>query len=61
MVGIAATGSGKTLAFILPAIVHVNDQPLLETGDGPIVLVLAPTRELCCQIEAECYKFAVGC
>lgn len=30
MVGIAATGSGKTLAYALPAIVHVNDQPLLE-------------------------------
>ena len=30
--GIAATGSGKTLAFILPAIVHVNDQPLLEVS-----------------------------
>ncbi len=33
MVGIAATGSGKTLAYILPAIVHVNDQPLLEVSD----------------------------
>ena len=32
MVGIAATGSGKTLAFILPAIVHVNDQPLLQVS-----------------------------
>ena len=51
MVGIAATGSGKTLAFILPAIVHVNAQELLEHGDGPIVLVLTPTRELACQIQ----------
>lgn len=32
VVGIAATGSGKTLAFILPAIVHVNDQPLIEVS-----------------------------
>lgn len=56
MVGIAATGSGKTLAYMLPAIVHVNDQAYLEVsklasnlkeGDGPIVLVLTPTRELC--------------
>jgi len=61
MVGIAATGSGKTLAFILPAIVHVNNQDLLESGDGPIVLVLTPTRELACQIEQECTKFAAGC
>ncbi|UYV79626.1 DDX17 [Cordylochernes scorpioides] len=51
MVGIAQTGSGKTLAYILPAIVHINHQPPLERGDGPIVLVLAPTRELAQQIQ----------
>lgn len=39
LVGIAQTGSGKTLAFILPAIVHINHQPYLERGDGPIVSV----------------------
>lgn len=50
LVGIAQTGSGKTLGFILPAIVHVNHQPYLEHGDGPIVLVLTPTRELAQQI-----------
>jgi hypothetical protein len=49
MIGIAQTGSGKTLAFILPAIVHINAQPLLGKGDGPIVLVLSPTRELAMQ------------
>ena len=36
-IGIAATGSGKTLSFILPGIVHINAQPMLERGDGPIV------------------------
>ena len=61
MVGIAATGSGKTLAFILPAIVHVNAQEMLEPGDGPIVLVLSPTRELACQIQIETQKFAASC
>ena len=40
MVGIAQTGSGKTLSYTLPAIVHINAQPYLERGDGPIVLVL---------------------
>lgn len=40
MVGIAQTGSGKTLAYLLPAIVHINHQPYLERGDGPIVSVL---------------------
>lgn len=57
MVGISATGSGKTLAFCLPAIVHINAQPLLSKGDGPIVLVLAPTRELAVQIQTECAKY----
>ncbi|XP_071056693.1 ATP-dependent RNA helicase p62-like isoform X2 [Onthophagus taurus] len=51
MVGIAQTGSGKTLAYILPAIVHINNQPQVERGEGPIVLVLAPTRELAQQIQ----------
>mmetsp|Transcript_63417 Transcript_63417/g.138099 ORF Transcript_63417/g.138099 Transcript_63417/m.138099 type:complete len:493 (-) Transcript_63417:113-1591(-) len=57
MVGIAETGSGKTLAFLLPAIVHINAQPYLSRGDGPIVLVMAPTRELACQIQEECNRF----
>jgi len=57
MVGIAETGSGKTLAFLLPAIVHINAQPYLSKGDGPIVLVLAPTRELAIQIREEVDRF----
>lgn len=60
VVGIASTGSGKTLAFILPAIVHINAQPLLKPGDGPIVLILAPTRELALQIQVECNKFGAS-
>lgn len=57
VVGIAKTGSGKTLAFIIPAIIHINAQPLLKPGDGPIALIVAPTRELACQIEQECVQF----
>jgi len=57
VIGIAKTGSGKTLAFLLPAIVHINAQPLLKPNDGPIVLILAPTRELACQIKGEADKF----
>ncbi|KAG6258076.1 ATP-dependent RNA helicase dbp2 [Claviceps purpurea] len=57
MVGIAETGSGKTLTYCLPSIVHINAQPLLAPGDGPIVLVLAPTRELAVQIQQEITKF----
>jgi len=29
LIGLAETGSGKTLAYLLPAIVHVNAQPVL--------------------------------
>jgi len=51
MVGIAQTGSGKTLAYVLPAIIHINNQPKLQRGEGPIALILAPTRELAQQIQ----------
>lgn len=51
LVGIASTGSGKTLSYILPAIVHINNQPRINRGDGPVVLILAPTRELAQQIQ----------
>jgi len=57
VIGIARTGSGKTLTYLLPAIVHINAQPLLRPGDGPIILILAPTRELACQIKGEADKF----
>jgi len=49
------------LGFIAPAIVHVLSQPRLMPGDGPIVLVLAPTRELAIQIEEQTEKFAKAC
>eukprot|EP00929_Paragymnodinium_shiwhaense_P080173 TRINITY_DN4179_c0_g1_i1.p1 TRINITY_DN4179_c0_g1~~TRINITY_DN4179_c0_g1_i1.p1 ORF type:complete len:600 (-),score=148.21 TRINITY_DN4179_c0_g1_i1:586-2385(-) len=57
MVGIAQTGSGKTLAFVLPALVHLSAQQPLRSGDGPIALVLAPTRELAMQIQSEALKY----
>ncbi|KAL5274572.1 DDX17 family protein [Megaselia abdita] len=57
LVGIAKTGSGKTLGYILPAIVHINSQPQLQRGDGPIALVLAPTRELAQQIQQVASEF----
>lgn len=58
MVGIAQTGSGKTISFALPGLIHVSKQPRLRVGDGPIMLVLAPTRELCLQINEEINAFA---
>ena len=53
MIGIAETGSGKTLAYVMPMIRHIRDQRPLADGDGPIALVLAPTRELVLQIYKE--------
>ncbi|EFP12100.1 hypothetical protein CRE_06212 [Caenorhabditis remanei] len=58
VIGIAKTGSGKTLAFLLPMFRHILDQPELEEGDGPIAVILAPTRELAMQTYKEANKFA---
>ncbi|XP_076054170.1 pre-mRNA processing factor 5 [Oratosquilla oratoria] len=58
VIGIAKTGSGKTLAFLMPMFRHVVDQPPLEDTDGPIAIIMTPTRELCMQIGKECKKFA---
>ncbi|KAG9069195.1 hypothetical protein KI688_010092 [Linnemannia hyalina] len=58
IIGIAKTGSGKTAAFLLPMIVHIMDQEELDKGDGPIGVVLAPTRELADQIYSEAKRFA---
>lgn len=56
MIGLAQTGSGKTLSYLLPAMVHIAAQPPLGPGDGPIALVLAPTRELAMQIQMESFR-----
>ncbi|CAM6041238.1 unnamed protein product [Sphagnum compactum] len=57
-IGIAKTGSGKTLAFVLPMLRHIMDQPPLVQGDGPIGLIMAPTRELVQQIYNDIKKFS---
>ncbi|XP_071442425.1 probable ATP-dependent RNA helicase DDX17 [Hetaerina americana] len=60
IVGIAQTGSGKTLSYLLPAIVHMNHQRRLGRGEGPIALVLAPTRELAQQIQEVSQEFGAS-
>lgn len=52
VVACAPTGSGKTLGFLLPALPHIAAQRPVDSGknQGPIALVLSPTRELALQI-----------
>ncbi|XP_032805925.1 putative ATP-dependent RNA helicase DDX46 isoform X1 [Petromyzon marinus] len=57
LIGIAKTGSGKTIGFLLPMFRHVMDQRPLEEGEGPIGVIMTPTRELALQIAKECRKF----
>ncbi|KAJ3408176.1 hypothetical protein HDV05_005126 [Chytridiales sp. JEL 0842] len=58
IIGIAQTGSGKTAAFLWPMLVHIMDQQELQKGEGPIGVILAPTRELANQIYIEAKKYA---
>jgi ATP-dependent RNA helicase DDX41 len=49
MVGIAFTGSGKTLSFSLPLVMAALEEEArmpLVAGEGPVGIVLAPSREL---------------
>ncbi len=55
IIGLANTGTGKTAAFLLPAI-----EKLQTSRDASNVLILAPTRELAQQIDAEFRRFAAG-
>ena len=57
VIGVAKTGSGKTIAFLLPMFRHIKDQRPLETLEGPVGLIMAPTRELATQIHRECKPF----
>lgn len=60
LISVAKTGSGKTLGFLLPAFHRMQNAELTGAkpkGKGPSILVLAPTRELACQIFEEAKKF----
>ncbi|CAI4230672.1 unnamed protein product [Auanema sp. JU1783] len=57
VLGVAKTGSGKTAAYLWPAITHILDQPELKEGEGPIALIVVPTRELALQVYQEAKRF----
>ena len=46
----ARTGSGKTLAYVIPMLQQILDNPQTVSQ----ALILAPTRELCRQINKQC-------
>lgn len=50
----AKTGSGKTLAYLLPLLQQILDNPQSVSQ----ALILAPTRELCRQINKQCSLLA---
>jgi len=47
---VAPTGSGKTLAYLLPIVPHVLAQRRPQPGEGPLAVILVPTRELAQQV-----------
>lgn len=57
VVGVAKTGSGKTMAFLIPMFRHIKDQEPVRDNDGPIALIMTPTRELATQIHRDCKPF----
>jgi ATP-dependent RNA helicase DDX23/PRP28 len=65
MIGIAETGSGKTCAFGCPLLQYILQlpKPIQQrvAEQGPLALVLAPTRELALQIHGEMEKLLTYC
>jgi ATP-dependent RNA helicase DDX46/PRP5 len=56
-IGVAKTGSGKTAAFLIPMFRHIKDQRPLAAMEGPIGLIMTPTRELAVQIHKDCKPY----
>lgn len=60
IIGIAETGSGKTASFLIPLLCYMLKLPQSYVSrcadEGPLAVVMAPTRELAMQIEEECIK-----
>eukprot|EP01053_Blabericola_migrator_P000323 Blabericola_migrator_1__322@NODE_1082_length_5496_cov_1003_158224_g741_i0_p1_GENE_NODE_1082_length_5496_cov_1003_158224_g741_i0NODE_1082_length_5496_cov_1003_158224_g741_i0_p1_ORF_typecomplete_len636_score97_40DEAD/PF00270_29/4_7e45DEAD/PF00270_29/9_8e02Helicase_C/PF00271_31/1_2e28ResIII/PF04851_15/1_1e10ERCC3_RAD25_C/PF16203_5/3e07UTP25/PF06862_12/8_4e02UTP25/PF06862_12/0_0014Helicase_C_4/PF13871_6/0_003AAA_22/PF13401_6/0_0092SecA_DEAD/PF07517_14/7_4e02SecA_DEAD/PF07517_14/0_012AAA_19/PF13245_6 len=60
MIGIAFTGSGKTMVFVIPMVMRALEQELrlpLTHGEGPIGLVMCPSRELASQTMSTINRF----
>jgi ATP-dependent RNA helicase DDX59 len=58
----AQTGSGKTASFLVPIIAHCSLARSEQSSHGkrPLAMVLAPTRELCAQVEEQAKALGKG-
>ena len=63
IMAIAPTRSGKTGAFLIPILTHcisLSKRDDHKRRYGPYALIMAPTREICIQIENVCKRLATG-
>ena len=60
LIGQAQTGTGKTAAFALPILEMIDAIPVSQRPEGPMALVLVPTRELCIQVCDEIQSLALA-
>jgi superfamily II DNA/RNA helicase len=54
------TGTGKTFAYLLPLIQKIPELLAKGGASGPVILICAPTYELCSQIKGEA-DFLLAC
>ncbi|MGZ5037617.1 MAG: DEAD/DEAH box helicase [Usitatibacter sp.] len=54
LLGQAATGTGKTAAFALPILQRIVNE---GKGEGPVAIVLVPTRELAMQVSEAVHRY----
>ena len=47
----------SVVSYTIPLLQHINAQPHLDPGDGPIVLVLCPTKESAESVQETCTRY----
>lgn len=57
----ARTGSGKTAAFAIPAVQAVLNLKQASTSQETVIIILAPSRELCSQINTVMKALTMKC
>ena len=58
------TGSGKTLAYVIPLyeqLININQHEKIDRKQGVYAIIIAPTHELCLQIEETFNKLKSSC